>query len=118
MPCFRAGSTCRRILPLTNIDGVMMAALLVIKYHGTESMSVHESVAMANASLAEFVEARQLEQFGSVRLSDEYDADALVAHFFADPGDLFIIAEVDLSDLEEKLEALCRDADSSAQGAR
>lgn len=87
----------------------MLVAVLIIYYRTHEHMSLHDSSDEAWTALLQFVDSRWTDHCQKCGLPTPHDAENRVARFFADPGDSYVIGDVDASDIAAHIEALRRD---------
>ncbi|MDT7532965.1 hypothetical protein OVY48_05855 [Sphingobium sp. SA2] len=85
----------------------MLVTVLVIVYQGVETITVHDAEPAAWTALMKFVDGGWHQRF-----RDEpypLEEQQRVKMFFADEGDLFILAEADLTELADRIDELNAD---------
>jgi len=84
----------------------MRVTVLVIIYSGKTAITVHDSESSASTVLMEFMKARWFGRFHEHFTGTSLSLDECARRFFGDDDNMHIIAEADLSEIEDQIYAM------------
>ena len=83
----------------------MTVTVLMATFRGTQSITIHENQTEAETALMSFVDLHWAAQFEGESGEVSGSGDERLQRFFADDRNAYVIAEADLSQLEEHIDA-------------
>lgn len=92
---------------IATLGNISEHTVLLATFRGTQSITIHESQTEAETALMSFVDLHWAAQFEGESEEFSRSGDERLQRFFAYDRNAYVIAEADLSQLEEHIDAAC-----------